>query len=261
MTQTIIDIANAKVFRQQTCVFNNFNLRLKAGENTVILGPNGAGKSTLLKLLTRELYPVVRKGSHIKLFGEERIRLWDLREQIGVVSHDFQNNYQALATGLDVVVSAFFGAVGIHNHHTVTDAQTQHALAHMERLNILDLRDKQYLQLSTGQQRRLLLARATIHSPDVLLFDEPTSGLDVGAAFQLLDDIRQYVHSGGTLILVTHHIDEIIPEISRVILMNNGAITDDGDKQQILTNDKLSALFNIPLRIEKLGEFYRWAPA
>ncbi|VUD56636.1 putative ABC transporter ATP-binding protein YlmA [Thalassocella blandensis] len=260
MTDPIIDIKNARVFRKHVRVFDNLNLQIHAGQHTAILGPNGAGKTTLLKLLTRELYPVVRDESYIRLFGEELIDLWQLREKIGVVSHEFQNNYQAIATGLDVVISAFFGSVGIHGHNQVTEEQKQRALSHMEQLKILELKDKQFLMLSTGQQRRLLLARATIHTPQVLIFDEPTAGLDVGAAFALINDIRHYVQQGGTLILVTHHIDEIIPEISRVLLLQNGAIADDGDKPDILTSEKLSKLFDVKMTVSELNGYYKWAP-
>ncbi len=260
MSDAILEIKNACVFRGQHRVFDSLDLSIKRGEHVAILGPNGAGKTTLLKLLTRELYPVVRENSHIKLFGDNRVNIWQLREKIGVVSHEFQRHYQAVATGIDVILSAFFGAVGLYQHHRVTAGQRQRAEAKLHEYHIAHLRDRQFLQLSTGQQRRLLLARATVHDPDVIIFDEPTNSLDVAAAFQIIDDMRRLADAGRTLILVTHHLQEIIPEIERVVLLKAGAIHFDGAKSSALTAAALTDLFGTPMQISALDGFYQWRP-
>lgn len=256
----ILDIKNAQVFRGKNKIFNGLNLCLPHGKNVAILGPNGAGKTTLLKLITRELYPVVRPDSHIQIFGEELVKLWELRKKIGLVSHEFQQQYQALATGLDVVVSAFFGSVGIHQHQHSTAEQIAQATETLAHHKLTELKDKQFLQLSTGQQRRLLLARAMIHKPEVLILDEPTASLDVSAAFQLISDIRALVGKGLTLILVTHHIEEIIPEIERVIILKDRKIRHDGEKHEVLTSDILSEAFNTPLRVSENCGYFQWVP-
>lgn len=261
MTQPVLDIHNARVFRGNTRVFDEFSLQLHKGENTVILGPNGAGKSTLLKLITRELLPVVSDNSYCRVFGEERMPIWELRQKIGVVSQDFQNNYLALATGLDVVLSAFFGSVGIHGHHQVTEVQVQQARQQLVDLELADLADRQYLQLSTGQQRRLLLARALIHTPAALIFDEPTSGLDLKAAFRIIEDMQALAASGTTLIVVTHHIHEIVPDIQRVIFLKNGRIHADGSKQALLQAETLSDLYDTSLQLSEQRGFYQAFPA
>ncbi len=260
MTQSILELCNATVFRGQHRVFDNLSLAFSAGEHVAILGPNGAGKTTLLKLLTREISPVVRDGASIKIFGEERVNIWQLREKIGVVSHEFQARYEAIATGLDVVLSAFFGSVGIHQHNTVSDEQVQKAEAALAEFHINDLRDRQFLQLSTGQQRRLLLARATIHNPQVVVFDEPTSSLDVSAAFQMLRDMRTLSAQGTTIILVTHHIHEIIPDIQRVVILEHGKVSFDGEKSEALKAERLSAVFHTPLSVSCQDGYYQWAP-
>ncbi len=260
MPDAIFDIHNATVFRGTNRVFDNLSLRFTPGEHVAILGPNGAGKTTLLKLLTREISPVVREDAYIKLFGHERVNIWQLREKIGVVSHEFQTRYEAIATGLDVVMSAFFGSVGIHQHNTVTDEHIQQAESALARFHISELRDRQFLQLSTGQQRRLLLARATIHNPQVVIFDEPTSSLDVSAAFQILRDMRELSAQGTTIILVTHHIHEIIPEMQRVLILEHGRVNFDGEKSEALTAERLSDVFHTPLSVSCHDGYYQWAP-
>lgn len=261
LSGSILSIKNATVFRKNTCVFDNFSLELQLGESVAIIGPNGAGKTTLLKLITRELYPVVKPGSHLKLFGEERVNIWELRKHIGIVSHEFQVGYQAIATGLDVVLSAWFGSVGVHGHHNVTPEQTDRAKQMMAELDITSLAENQYLQLSTGQQRRLLLARALVHEPEVLVFDEPTNGLDLKSGFQLLNEMRQHCQNGTTLILVTHHIQEIIPEIERVVCLKNGKVVEDGGKTSVLVNDRVSRVYDIPVNISQANGFYSVSPA
>jgi len=259
--ENIIKIHNATVFRGMHKVFSSLSLCLKTGENTAILGPNGSGKSTLLKLITREVLPVVASNSYCHLFGEDRITIWDLRKKIGIVSQDFQNDYRALATGKDVVISAFFGSIGLHEHNIVTQDMENQADKVLNNLDLVHLANRQYLQLSTGQQRRLLLARALIHKPKVLIFDEPTSGLDMKASFQVIDDMRELTQNGTTLIVVTHHIHEIIPEVERLVLLKNGAIVADGKKDKLLTDAKITELFDIQIQLKQSGGFYQAFPA
>ena len=258
--EPILSIDNATVYRQSTQVFKGLSLQLFLGESAAIIGPNGSGKTTLLKLITREIHPVVKADSHIHLFGNEQVIIWELRQRIGLVSHEFQSDYRALASGREVVLSAFFGAVGIHQHHQVSDEQINLADAVMAQLDITDLADKKYLHLSTGQQRRLLLARALIHNPDVLIFDEPTNGLDIKSAFRLLNDMRRLCQQGTTLVLVTHHVHEIIPEIERVICLKEGEIVADGKKPAILNEQTISSVYDTPVTVTKNQGFYSVAP-
>lgn len=262
--KSIISIKNATVFRGTKKVFNKLSINFPLGESVAIIGPNGAGKTTLLKLITRELYPVAPHDenyeSYVKIFGEERVNIWELRKHIGVVSHDFQTNYKALATGKDVVLSAYFGSVGIYSHFEVTKAQKKCVESIMVELNITSLANQQYLKLSTGQQRHLLLARALVHKPKVLIFDEPTSGLDLKSGFQLLNNMRKYCCEGTSLILVTHHISEIIPEINRVVFLKNGETVNDSKKSNLLVAEKLSELYNVQVKVGKSNGYYTVTP-
>jgi iron complex transport system ATP-binding protein len=256
----IIEIKNAKVFRGNTLALENFELTIALGEHHAILGANGAGKSTCLKLITRELHPVVNEQLVYRIFDQERPTIWSLREKIGIVSQDFQESYLALATGLDVVVSGLFGSVGLHQHQSISMSDRSKALGLMEKLGIASLAEKQYLQLSTGQQRRLIFARALVHKPQALILDEPTNGLDIQAKFWFLNTIRKLATEGISIILVTHDPLEIIPEIHNVTLLKQGKIQFSGNKQEAMTEDKLRETYNVSLCVEKLNNFYQLSP-
>ncbi|WP_188750866.1 ABC transporter ATP-binding protein [Marinobacterium zhoushanense] len=253
----MIDIQNVRVFQQQTQVFDGFTLRIEAGERVAILGPNGAGKSTLLKLISRELYPVEREGSHVKLYGNERVNLWQLRSRIGFVSHDLQEDYTPYTTALDVIVSGFFGSVGSHDHLQPSAEQVEKARALMARLDMTNYSGTMFQRLSTGQKRRLLLARALVHEPEALILDEPSNGLDMGASLKMLTLLRGFCGQGRSMLIATHHVDEIIPEIERVVLIKEGRVVADGPKAEILTTEHLCSLYQTELSLSTQDGWYR----
>jgi len=230
-------------------VFAGLSLSLHRGEHTVVLGPNGSGKSSLVRLLSRELYPVVKPGSWLKIFGSTSVNLWELRRRIGLVSSDLQRLYPPHVHAADVVLSGLFGSIGIGRSQQATAAQRQRVAALLEQLQLTALADRPFGQLSEGQQRRLLLARALVHDPEVLVLDEPTNGLDLRARHQLLASLRELVAGGTTLLLVTHQIEAIIPEVSRVLLLQQGKLVGDGAATELLAAGPLSALYDTPLRL------------
>ncbi|MBA4501242.1 ABC transporter ATP-binding protein [Marinobacterium marinum] len=252
----MIDIQNVTVYQQQTPVLQNFSLRIKEGERVAILGPNGAGKSTLLKLISRDLYPVVTPNSHVRLYGSEAVNLWDLRRRIGVVSSDLQEDYTPYTPALSVILSGYFGSIGQHGHLQPTTAQQQLAEQLLSDMGLADYRHQMYQRLSTGQKRRLLLARALIHQPQALILDEPANGLDMGASITMLELMRSFCRQGGSMLIATHHVADIIPEIDRVILLRQGKVMADGAKQDILTSTNLSQLYGVPLEISQKNHWY-----
>jgi len=185
-------------------VFQNLSLTLQTGEHSVILGPNGAGKSALIKLLSREIYPVVKPDSWLRIFGSSVVNLWELRSRIGLVSEDLQADYPGSVKASDVVLSGFFGSGGIGRSQRPNPAQHRRVGELMERLGLAELAQRPFRELSDGQRRRLLLARALVHDPEVLVLDEPTNGLDLRARHQLLAILRDLARAGTTLLLVTH---------------------------------------------------------
>ena len=257
---SIIEISNATVYRQHNRVFDGLSLRIAEGCHTAILGPNGAGKSTLLKLLSRELYPVRQAGSTIRINGQERWDVWTLRRHFGLVSHDLQREYLGSVTGLSVILSGYYASNNIWSHQDFSPANIARAYELMERLDITTLKDRPFSSLSTGEQRRFLLGRALVHNPDTLVLDEPTSGLDLKTCFQYLATIRRLMQTGKTIVLVTHHIHEIPPEISRVVLLKHGRVVADGDKAKLFTDATLSRLFDTPVQLLQAKGYYQAIP-
>jgi iron complex transport system ATP-binding protein len=242
-------------------VFEDLSLRLCRGEHTVVLGPNGSGKSSLVKLLSRELYPVVRPGSWVRIFGSETVNLWELRGRIGLVSQDLQAAYVGRVPADDVVLSGFFGSVGIGRSQVASAEQRRRVTELMEQLGLAGLAGRPFAQLSDGQRRRLLLARALVHGPEVLVLDEPTNGLDLKARHQLLAILRDLARSGTTLLLVTHQIEAILPEISRCVLLRDGRVVGDGPAEALLRDAPLSDLFATPLRVCEANGYRQVVPA
>jgi iron complex transport system ATP-binding protein len=254
----LIEIREATVWRGTTRVFENLSLTIQQHERVAILGPNGAGKSTLLKLIDRELYPVAREGSWVRILGRTRWNVWDLREHIGLVSPDLQAGFTPAASVADTILSGFFSSSGVHPQlrEQITPQQVERANVVIGLIGLEGIRDRAFGTLSTGQQRRCLLGRALVHDPHTLVLDEPTSGLDMAAAFDFTSRIRDLARRGRSLVLVTHHLNEIPPEIERVVVLKEGAIVADGPKAEVLTRERLSAVYGIGLRVTEADGWF-----
>ena len=259
----LVDIKNATIFRGSTCVFENLTLRIDQHRPVAILGPNGSGKTTLLKLINRELYAKQGDNTSVKILGRKTWNVWQLRSRIGIVSHDLQARYRGRTTALDVVLSGYLSSVGIHGSLAtrISPAQREKALEVMHALGVGQLASSQLRKISTGQQRRCLLARALVHDPHTLILDEPTAGLDLSASFDYLARIRQLTREGKNIVLVTHLINEIPAEIDRVILLREGKIVADGDKDAVLTEKNLRTTYAVDLRLARVDEYYLAYPA
>ena len=235
---------------------DDISLRIEAGEHVCILGPNGCGKSTLIKTITRECYPVVRGGSSISILGRERWNIFELRSLLGIVSPDLLGACTTDATGRDVVLSGFFSSTRIFPHQHPDPAQLALADRALERMGVAHLAGRAVAHMSSGEAKRTLIARALVHDPRALLFDEPSNALDIAAQLQLRAAMRELAQSGIAILLVTHHVSEIIPEIERVILLRDGGIIADGPKAEVLTAEGISGLFGIPLRISQQDGYF-----
>jgi len=241
----LIEIRNATLYRGSTCVFENLNLHIGLHEQTAILGPNGAGKTTLLKLINREIYPVATKASSVNLLGRESWNVWDLRSEIGIVSDDLQSRYLRSTAGLDVVLSGFFSSIGMHGllAKRITDAQRKRARDIMLDLGVGAYANVPLCKMSTGQQRRCLLARALVHDPATLILDEPTNGLDPTQIQHMRRLIRELART-ATVILSTHILPEVQAICDRVIIIRTGRKVLDarldelqGNRRLLLTSD------------------------
>ena len=259
---TLIDIHDATIWRGTTCVFEGLSLRIEQHERVAILGPNGCGKTTLLKTINRELYPVEREASWVRILGRDDWNVSELREHIGIVSQDLQQRYTPTTTALQVVVSGFFSSIGVHGtlSSRVTNAQVARSRQTLEELGMGEFCNTQLRHMSTGQQRRCLLARALVHDPHTLIFDEPTSGLDFAASFDYLCRVRALAAAGRDIVIATHHLNEIPLEVNRVVLLRAGRILADGDKESVLCSEKLSEAYSVPIKVVQFDGYFHAHP-
>lgn len=252
----LIDFQNIRVMRGDKFALDNFTLRIAPSEHVAIIGPNGCGKSTLIKTITRECYPMARKGSKITILGNERWNVFQLRLMLGIVSNDLMERCKSETTGRDIVLSGFFSSMKIFENHHVESEQVKKANAVLERLGVLHLADRALAEMSSGEAQRVLIARALVHNPLALIFDEPSNSLDVVMQHKLRDTMRQLAKEGVGIVLVTHHAADIIPEIERVVLMREGRVVADGRKEDLLVENQMSALFGFPVSISRRDGFY-----
>jgi len=235
---------------------DDVTLSIDAGEHVCILGPNGCGKSTLIKTITRECYPLARPESSVRILGRERWNVFELRERLGIVTPDLLAACSTDATGRDVVLSGYFSSTRIFRHHTPDAAQAAHSDALLARFGVAHLAGVPVSRLSSGEAKRVLIARALVHDPSSLLFDEPGNALDVAAHAALIATMASLARGGVGIVLVTHHVEEIIPQIERIVMMKDGRVVADGPKAELLTSERISALFGLAVEVQRRGERY-----
>jgi iron complex transport system ATP-binding protein len=252
----LLELQDIRVMRGDKVALDNFNLRIHANEHVAILGPNGCGKSTLIKTIMRECYPVVREGSRISILGRERWNVFELRTLLGIVSNDLMAWCNPEAVGLDVVLSGFFSSSHIFPNHLVKAEQRQLAETVLTQLEVPHLADRPVCAMSSGEARRILIARALVHQPRALLFDEPSNSLDFYAQHSLRQTMSLLAKSGIGIILVTHDLADIVPEIKRVVLISKGRIMGDGGKEEMLQEERLSKLFGMKVEIGRRDGYY-----
>lgn len=255
-----LELRRVNVARGDRVVLHDIDLTIRAGEHVAILGPNGCGKSTLILAMTCQIYPIVQPGMSVRIFGRERWDLTQLRRHFGVVSaglmgSELPGERTAVTTGLDAVIAGFFSASTLWPNLHVTDEMRERAAEALARMEASHLAAQLVGEMSAGEKRRILIARALVHRPRQLLLDEPSNALDLAAQRELRETLRRLAREGTGLVLVTHHLGDILPEIERVILMRDGRIEADGPRAELLTAPRLSELFNAPVRIGRDEEW------
>ncbi len=263
----ILELADATVVKDGRRVLDRVSLTIGKGEHTAIIGPNGAGKSILVSLLTNEQRPIAPTNGTppVQIFGRANWDLFELRSQLGIISADLHQHFvngnsEGSITADAAVLSAFLSSYGVLRYGTVTESMRQQAAAALEAADASELAHRTLDEMSSGEARRVLLARALVTSPRALLLDEPTTGLDLVARHSFMETVRELARRGTTVVLITHHIEEIFPEIERVILLRDGRILADGRAAANLTDATLTELFGCPVTVEMSNGYHYARP-
>jgi iron complex transport system ATP-binding protein len=253
----LLEFRNVTVDHGSFRGLHDLSLAIHSGEHTAIVGPNGSGKSTLLKVVMRELYPrLIDPPPMVRILGKEKWRLFDLRAVLGIITNDLAETCRKPYSARETVLSGFFGSVGLWPNHEVTPVMEEKAAELMELLEITHLSERHMTAMSSGEVRRAVVARALVNNPQAIILDEPTNSLDVHAARELRRTLRTLAQSGITIILVTHHLPDIIPEIERVVCLKHGRVFADGAKSEILQAKTLSALFETQVEVMATSGYY-----
>ena len=264
---SIAELEHVHVARGNRVVLHDLSLRIERGEHLAILGPNGCGKSTLLKTITCELYPLVRPESRVRIMGRERWDLTELKRRMGVVAAELPGRQTLSITGYDAILTGFFSSSTLWPNLSVTDGMRERAEQILIQVNTESLRGTLVGEMSAGQQRRIMIGRAMAGtssddsdgSVQMLLLDEPSNALDLAAQQDLREMLRGLAQRGTAVLLITHHIADILPEIDRIVMMNAGRIVADGTKEDILTAQNLGTLFGRDITLtERDGYWNAW---
>lgn len=256
-SQPLIEFNDVNIVRNSRKLLDGINLCINSGEHVAILGPNGAGKSSLIKTITREYYPQAKAaGSNVRILGEMYWDVFELRSHLGIVTGDVLRSTFRDFSCFEMILSGFFSSIGIWQYQEVTPEMINKVEEIMEFLGIAPLRSRSINEISTGEGRLILIGRALVHNPPTLLLDEPTSSLDPRATFELRQTLRKIAGQGKSLIMITHNLSDIIPEINRIILISKGKIVEDGRKERVLTSESLSRLFGIHIELMKHDDYY-----
>jgi iron complex transport system ATP-binding protein len=247
MPHPLLEFHNVTVMRGVKRALDSLTFSIAQGEHVAILGPNGSGKSTLIKAITRECYPV--QGSALRILGQERWNVFDLRVLLGIVSNDLAQTCARDITGREAVLSGFFSSIGLQPYHEVTPEMEKKAGEVLELLEVPHLADRWMDEVSSGEARRILIGRALVHDPRALVLDEPTTSLDLRATWEVHEILRKLARSGITIIMVTHHLPDLIPEIGRAILLKQGRVFHDGPRAEALSAEMLAGLFEMPVEV------------
>ena len=239
-------------YRNQQFLFEGIDLSVAAGAKAAVVGDNGAGKSTFIKLITREILPLYQDEPPVLFRGNARATLEDVKKSLGIVSSTMQDQITVHMPAIEVVAGGLYGSLGVPKRVNASEDDYTRCRKTMATLGVESIADRDVMTLSTGQARRVLFARALVHDPDVIVLDEPCTGLDPQGMHYVRRSMRAIAQSGRAILLVTHYAEDIIPEIERLLLIKDGSVHADGSKEELLCDEAMSSLFDVPMSVAKV---------
>jgi iron complex transport system ATP-binding protein len=254
-----LELRNVSVVRDGQYILRSVDLDIAKGENVAVIGPNGSGKTTLIKLLRSEIFPYYdeENPATMRIFGKDRWNVFDIRSRMGVVSMDFQERFRPETTAFEVVCSGFFNSLDVFRDRTLTDEMKAEAVSTARMMGVDDILLRPIGDLSLGEMRRVLISRALVTGPDLLVLDEPMTGLDIvmKSKFRRMFDIL--IDRGVSIVMVTHELTDIPLKVDRVVMVKDGEIFADGRKEDILNSANISELYGESIIVENDDGIYR----
>jgi len=245
----VLHLENVSLIREGKRILQNINWEVKKGEHWVLFGLNGAGKTAILNLLNAYNFPTKGKVTVLgKEFGKTYLGE-KLRKQIGFVSSSIQEKFHPGYNAFEVVLSGAFASIGLYE--TPTDEMRKKAISLLEEMGCMVYANRNYESLSQGEKQRILIARALMADPGLLIFDEPTNGLDFLAREEFLESVERIAknHNGPSIIYVTHHVEEVLPVFNKTILLKEGQVFDSGDTNEMISSKILSHFLNVSVEV------------
>lgn len=243
---------NVHVKKDNKYILQNVNLKINAGEHIAILGPNGSGKSSLVKTMMGEYRNDSSCGGFVKLNGKELWNLFEIRKAFGFVSNDTQETFKKNITVHDAVLSGFFGSVGTNRSQKIDKNMESRADCVLKSVCADKLKDRLLEKLSSGELKRVMMARALVNNPEALILDEPMNSLDLNGKYLVKKSIERLAKEKKSILMVTHDPMDIGPEFERIVMIKDGKIYQNGGIE-IITSDALSYLYDIPITVHRFN--------
>lgn len=255
---SILTVTDLTVQRDRTVILDNISWQVEAGQHWAILGANGSGKTSLLSALTGYLTPT---GGEVELLSERYGQSdWrELRKKVGLVSSSIRQMIPDDETALETIISGRYAMIDFWGE--ITPADRRRGMKILREIEGRYLQHRPWAFLSQGERQRVLIGRALMANPALLILDEPCAGLDPAARESFLQFLESLGRSKNapTLVLVTHHVEEIMPVFSHVLVLKEGRILAAGEKNKTLSSNTLSEAFNAKIRLERRRNRYRLA--
>jgi len=249
-TQPIVRLDHISFIRDHNVILHDISVLIDKGQHWAIIGPNGSGKTSLISIINGYHHPSEGTAQVLgRRFGKTDLR--ELRKHIGEASSEIKNMLHTEDKVIDIVLSGRFATIGLYEIPSLEDKVKARML--LEFFGLSEKEDRPFNILSSGEQQKTLLARALMPEPELLVLDEPCAGLDMSAREELLDAIQKMCDAPGgpTLILVTHHIEEIIPAVTHALALRQGRVVAQGDKNDVLTGEVLSRTFDLSIEVQE----------